>query len=168
LLYRLNVIEIEMCPLRERPSDIAPLAEHLLLELASLHNRPARTFSAEAMRMLITYPWPGNIRELRNAVERAVLLSTSPEILPDVLPMKVVSTGSQGEPTQTDRTPLAATLAVPAAEPQACGAMPTLDEVEEAHIRHVLDICPNLEEAAKTLGIDQTTLYRRRKRYGLV
>ena len=163
LLYRLNVIELEMCPLRERLPDILPLAEHMLLELASTHGRPAREFCPEACRMLVGYHWPGNIRELRNVVERAVLLSSTAVIGEDALPAKVAHPGEvKAAPPGECHSPITVEGELDR------DSAHTLEEVEEAHIRRVLAGRPNLEEAAKILGIDQTTLYRRRKRYGLI
>lgn len=163
LFYRLNVIEIEMLPLRERPSDVIPLAELMLAELATTHGRPARGFTPEAREVLLSYPWPGNIRELRNVVERGVLLSSSVLIAPEALPLRVSQAAGTPIPV-----PGVSPVKAPAQEPVSCERMPSLDQVEEEHIRHVLAVCPSLEEAARTLGINQTTLYRRRKRYGLV
>ena len=163
LLYRLNVIEIEMCPLRERPADIMPLAERMVKELASTHRRPASEFSPDARRMLLDYHWPGNIRELRNVVERAVLLSTTATISGECLPIKVSKSPEiRHNNVDEDDSP------TPPEGLMGDDSISTLGEMEEAHIRRVLAGCLNLEEAAKTLGIDQTTLYRRRKRYGLI
>jgi NtrC-family two-component system response regulator AlgB len=163
LLYRLNVIELEMCPLRERPADILPLADQMVAELAATHERPAREFSPGARRMLVGYHWPGNIRELRNVVERAVLLSPTATIGEEALPLKVASPGDS-----TVAAPGESCSPLPMAFASEGDSTRTLEQVEEAYIRRVLAGRPNLEEAAKILGIDQTTLYRRRKRYGLV
>jgi len=80
LLYRLNVITIEMPPLRRRLDDIALLAEHLIAQLAERHNRPARRLSKAALEALKSHHWPGNVRELRNVIERAVIICSGEAI----------------------------------------------------------------------------------------
>ena len=86
LFYRLNVVQIRVPPLRERREDVLPLAEHFLRSFAAEHRRPVLTLSAEARRRLDEYPFPGNVRELENLIERAVTLAAGPEITPDALP----------------------------------------------------------------------------------
>jgi two-component system response regulator AtoC len=86
LFYRLNVVPIVIPPLRERPEDVAPLAEFFLDAMTKSLRRPARTISKTALDMLTRYAWPGNVRELRNVIERATILEEGPEILPDHLP----------------------------------------------------------------------------------
>lgn len=145
LLYRLNVIALSLPALRERPEDILPLAERFLAGFVAEHGRRARSFSDSARRALAGYRWPGNVRELRNVVERASILCGEPQI---------------------DRHHLAlggSTVAAPSASfmPQ------TLDELERVHIQSVLARSDTLENAAHTLGIDVSTLYRKRKRYGV-
>lgn len=170
LLFRLNVIEIEMIPLRERRADILPIAEKLLAELAQAHHRPAESFSRDASDLLLSYPWPGNIRELRNVVERCVLLAPGPIVQPDLFPTKLLQEPESGSGLST-RTPLPEPSydsgERPVRSADECKVLPTLDEVEEAHIRKVLAICPSIDDAARTLGVDRATLYRRRKRYGI-
>lgn len=151
LLFRLNVIEVEMVPLRERPEDIPGIANRLLAQLASQSGRPARGFSKQALQALLAYHWPGNIRELRNVVERCVLLTPGEEVGTDFMPMRMLEGSAGSTPGIGD----------------ADGRLATLDELEESHIRRVLAATDSLEAAAEALGIDQTTLYRRRKRYGL-
>jgi len=143
LLYRINVIAIEVPPLRERAEDILPLAE---LFLASLGRRSIRGFTPEAGAVLQGYGWPGNVRELRNVIERAAILCRG-----DVIGVENLPGGLAGQRS---------------AEVEV-GEMVTLDKVEEAHIRRVLGATKSLEEAAEVLGIDAATLYRRRKRYGM-
>jgi two-component system, NtrC family, response regulator AlgB len=145
LLYRLNVITIEIPPLRRRVEDIVPLAERLLAFFASAYTRKVLGFSPEAQESLRRHPWPGNVRELRNVIERCAILSTKEWIGPELLP------GS---------------MAVPAADP-APGAMIALEKLEELHIRRVLAATKHLDEAAEVLGIDAATLWRRRKKYGI-
>jgi two-component system, NtrC family, response regulator AlgB len=147
LLYRLAVVEIAVPPLRVRVDDIAPLADHFLRFFAAQAGRPAARFSPEALAALRAHAWPGNVRELRNAVERAVVLATSDELGPDLLPARVVGRA--------------------APKPAADAPLPTLEQLERRHIERVLAQAASLDEAAKTLGIDASTLYRKRKRLGL-
>ncbi len=146
LFYRLNVIDIELPPLRQRPRDILPLAAHLLAFFARQTGKVIRSLAPDAEAALVRHKWPGNVRELRNAIERGVILAPGP-ILERV-----------HLPGQVDNPP------PPRVE---VGGAVTLDALEAEHIRCVLASSPSLEEAAATLGIDPSTLYRKRKRYGL-
>jgi NtrC-family two-component system response regulator AlgB len=146
LFYRLNVIEVILPPLRLRPADILPLAEHLLGFFARQSGKTISGFTEPVRDALRRYPWPGNIRELRNAVERAVILASGPTIEPGNLPAQVIS----GErPSGPDAESM------------------TLDELEAEQIRRILAATPTIEEAAAKLGIDPSTLYRKRKKYGI-
>ena len=146
LYYRLNVIAIPMLPLRERLGDVIPIAASYLQFFSGQCGKRLKGFSSEAARALQHYSWPGNLRELRNVIERAVILAGSDEVdLPD-LPEKF---------SQSPR---------PAAPGALFGAMVSLDELENAHIARVLQQTTTMEEAAKVLGIDPATLYRRRKK----
>ncbi len=146
LFYRLNVIDLELPPLRQRPHDVLPLAEHLLAFFARQTGKAVRSFAPDAEAALMRHKWPGNIRELRNAIERGVILASGPRLERIHLP------GQVGNP--------------PPPRVEVGGAV-TLDTLEAEHIRCVLANSPSLEEAAVTLGIDPSTLYRKRKRYGL-
>lgn len=145
LLYRLNVIQIDIPPLRERPSDIKDLAGRLLLFFTRASHRRFAGFTDEALEALLGYSWPGNVRELRNAVERAVIICHTEQINLDCLPEKV-----RPSPAQTK-----------------IGDPISLEKIEEEHIRQVLAASRSLQEAADILGIDQATLWRRRKEYGI-
>ncbi len=147
LMYRLNVIEVSVPPLRERRKDIQPLAEHLLRFFAKQSGKPVVGFTDDARDALVRYSWPGNLRELRNAIERGVILASDGTV------------GLAELPAQIGATMPAATMAI--------GGAITLDELEAEHIRRVLASTPTLEEAAVVLGVDPSTLYRKRKRYGL-
>jgi NtrC-family two-component system response regulator AlgB len=140
LLYRLNVIEVVLPPLRQRRKDILPLAEHLLQFFARQAGKPRAGFTEEA-------PWPGNVRELRNAIERGIILAADQEVGLADLPAQVGAT-------------------VPPSSMEVGGAV-TLEQLEAEHIRRVLLSTATLEQAAAVLGIDPSTLYRKRKRYGL-
>jgi DNA-binding NtrC family response regulator len=99
LFYRLNVMEIHIPPLRERPEDILPLATHF----SALFSRQKPRFSAAVVAALHRYRWPGNVRELRNAMERAALLSRGEIVLPEHLPARVLATPEAGEPVEASR-----------------------------------------------------------------
>jgi two-component system, NtrC family, response regulator AlgB len=146
LFYRLNVIEVTIPPLRQRRTDIFPLAEHLLHFFARQNNKHVTGFGETVCEAIGAYSWPGNVRELRNAVERAVILATDTVIMPGNLPAQII---------RGDRA-LAAT-------PESM----TLDEVEAEHIRRIISTSDTIEEAATRLGIDPSTLYRKRKKYGI-
>lgn len=144
LLYRLNVIQIELPPLRQRIEDIPRLAERLLAHFARQNRKPSLRLSDEAMRALRNYEWPGNVRELRNAIERAAILCPADVIGAEhLLPGQILST----HPRLGDPIPL--------------------EQVEELHIRGILANTPSIERAAEILGMDTVTLWRRRKKYGI-
>jgi NtrC-family two-component system response regulator AlgB len=146
LFYRLNVIEVTLPPLRQRRRDILPLAEHLLRFFAWQNGRRLTGFTEQAREALLRHPWPGNIRELRNAIERGVILTPGPQVGLADLPVPVTATA----PTNV-----------------ALGARVTLEQIEIEHIRRVLAATATLDEAATVLGINPSTLYRKRKDYGL-
>jgi NtrC-family two-component system response regulator AlgB len=148
LLFRLNVIELVLPPLRRR-SDVGALAERLLAFFARQTGRRLTGFSPEAGEALARYAWPGNLRELRNAVERAAILAPGPEIGLTDLPGRVARMCSY------------------AGGPVEVGRRVSLELLEAEHIRRVLRNTSSLEEAAGVLGIDASTLYRKRKRLGL-
>jgi NtrC-family two-component system response regulator AlgB len=145
LLYRLNVFQIDVPPLRERADDVPVLADRLLASLR--RGRPVVGFTPQAVTAMRGYAWPGNVRELRNVVERAVILCPGERIDVEHLPPSLVA-------------------ASPAPPPQVGGRV-SLEAVEEAHIRQVLAESRTLDEAAGVLGIDLATLWRRRKKYGI-
>jgi two-component system, NtrC family, response regulator AlgB len=145
LYYRLNVIQIEIPPLRERPDDIVRLAKRLLAFFGKNHRCAPQQFTDEAIQLLGGYSWPGNVRELRNVVERASILCQLESVGSEYLPEKIQA--SAGQPKKD--------------------ALLSLDKLEEMHIRHVLASTKSLQEASDILGIDQATLWRRRKRYSI-
>lgn len=150
LFYRLNVFELTLPALRSR-SDVAAMAGHLLEFFSRQTGRRLTGFTREALAALERHPWPGNLRELRNAVERAAILAEGPEVGLADLPERVA---------QSDQV-------LAAGGPVAPGGAITLETLEIEHIRKVLAASSSLEGAAKTLGIDPSTLYRKRKQYGL-
>jgi NtrC-family two-component system response regulator AlgB len=145
LLYRLNVVEVAVPPLRERTDDILPLARSFLAFFARTARRPAPDLSPAAEKALVAYPWPGNVRELRNALERALILSPGQVLEPESFPERI---------------------AAQVAKVAHLGGDFTAEEVEREHILRVLARAPTLEEAARILGIDASTLWRKRKKYG--
>jgi NtrC-family two-component system response regulator AlgB len=147
LLYRLNIIEVTLPPLRER-SDVTALAEHLLAFFASRSGRTLSGFTPQARDALRSHCWPGNLRELRNAVERAAILAAGPEVGLADLPVRVAGLRRDG----TDRIEV--------------GQPVSLRRLEEEHIRRVLAAASSLDAAARVLEIDPSTLYRKRKLYG--
>lgn len=147
LLYRLNVIELTLPPLRERRRDLPAVADHLLRFFARQNGKEVRRFSPEALAAIQRHPWPGNLRELRNAVERGVILTADDEVGLAHLPVQI------GQPAATSRVEV--------------GGPVTLEALENEHVRRLLAAAPSLEDAAQTLGIDPSTLYRKRKKLGL-
>jgi NtrC-family two-component system response regulator AlgB len=146
LYYRLNVVEVTLPPLRERPGDILPLANHLLAFFARQTAKPISEFAEPVRRAFLRYPWPGNIRELRNAVERGVILAAGPVVKLTDLPPQI------GHPHGAGHT---------------AGESLTLDQMEAEYIRRTLASTATIEDAATKLAIDPSTLYRKRKKYGI-
>ena len=146
LLYRLDVISLQLPPLRERPGDILSLSENQLQQLARQSGRPVKGFSDAAREVIERYSWPGNIRELRNVIERATILAASEQI-------EVID--------------LPSTLGESLAESPAVGGTYSIEEVEAEHIRRVLARSKNLQQAATILKLDPTTLLRKRKSLNL-
>jgi NtrC-family two-component system response regulator AlgB len=144
LLYRLNVMEVTVPPLRERIEDLASIAEQLLAfgARASRHKPPS--IAKDAMAALRAHSWPGNVRELKNVLERALILGRGRDIELHALPERIAA--------QATRVPVV-------------GGDFTLDEMEREHIMRVLARAPTQDEAARILGIDASTLWRKRKRY---
>jgi NtrC-family two-component system response regulator AlgB len=147
LLYRLNVIEVVVPSLRERRLDVAPLAQHLLQFFARHSGKGLTGFTEEAQAAILRHSWPGNVRELRNAIERGVILASGPMVGLADLPAQV------GAPLPGGAVEV--------------GFDVTLEKIEAEHIRRILISKPTLDEAALVLGIDPSTLYRKRKRFGL-
>jgi NtrC-family two-component system response regulator AlgB len=150
LFYRLNVVTLTVPPLRERPEDILFLAHHYLSIFSRKQRRHGMRFSAAAEHAMQTHTWPGNLRELRNAVERAVILGSREQIDPVDLGLLTASSDLSG----------------PLQAPQV-GDLISIEALEREHIARVVARAPSLEAAARILDIDATTLQRKRKRYGL-
>lgn len=140
LYYRLNVFRIDLPSLRQRWEDIPLLVNHFIGKFSASMNKPVRGISAEALELLTLYNWPGNIRELENAVERAMVLARGTELQENDFSLRMPLPDRNGM---------------------------TLEEVEREHILHILEICENNQTmAAEVLGIDRVTLHKRLKKYG--
>jgi DNA-binding NtrC family response regulator len=151
LYYRVNVINVELPPLRERISDIPLLAEHFLAEVCEETGKRVVGFSGETLETLRAYRWPGNVRELQNVVERAVLLGKGDRVTIDDLPPSLASTAPLAAPRSGRRT--------------------LKDALEGPERRIILDVLEsnnwNRNATADELGINRTTLYKKMKRLGL-
>ncbi len=151
LYYRLNVIRIELPPLRERGDDVPLLLEHFVEKFAARAKRQVNGIEPEALAVLKNYDWPGNIRELEHAIERAVFLGKGSRIGLEDLPPNVVANGESS-----------VVLA------QALRRQLTLRDLEREYVAKVLEATNgNKTEAAKILGVDRTTLYRKLEEYKL-
>jgi DNA-binding NtrC family response regulator len=147
LYYRINVIPIAIPPLRDRSDDILPLAHQFMREFSEAFQRDIKGFTAEAEQALLNHRWPGNVRQLRNCVERAVALSQAPRIDAETL----FSSGAAGP----DGTPLAKLAEVRV-------------RAERQHIRAVLsDVDNRIDEAAKRLGVARSTLFDKMRKLGI-
>jgi NtrC-family two-component system response regulator AlgB len=147
LYYRLGVITLQVPALRDRPGDILPLATCMLAGAAARMHRPRLSLSPEALSALMRYRWPGNIFELGNAIERAVVLCQGDLVTSEYLPDALANEHSQ---------------------PRSATALSArLDDIERDQIIRVMAASPTLGSAAHKLGINVVTLWRRRKRYGL-
>jgi two-component system, NtrC family, response regulator AlgB len=144
LFYRLNVVEVRMPPLRERREDILPLARAFLSNFTRATRPMAPEISASAAMALEQHEWPGNVRELRNTIERIAILWPTSVIEPEALPNRV--------PRPAQRRP-------------AVGGDFSIDDIEREHIQTVLERVAKVEDAATLLGIDVSTLWRKRKKY---
>jgi NtrC-family two-component system response regulator AlgB len=149
LFYRIAVVSVEMPGLSERPGDILRFARHYLKYFAEKEGRPNLELTEKAERELQAYSWPGNLRELRNVIESAVVLSEKPQL-------------ESQELSVADE----ATTAFDGERKEGCcaGDFVSLDALSEEHIRRILERTDTMEEAASVLGINSATLYRKRKR----
>jgi len=164
LFFRLNVVPIDLPPLRERQGDIKLLAQHFAKQLSEENNLPVRNLTADALDLLACQEWPGNVRELENTIERAVILSREASITPEDLWLPGATKSATHDP---GRAVDANGLAIPSDimdKPLAS----FLDEMTKVRILAALDSCGwRKQEAAEKLGIDRATLYRQIKRFHL-
>ncbi len=148
LFYRINVIQLHLPPLRARGTDVLLLAKHFVEKFASKSQRPIEGLDQAAAERLLAYSWPGNIRELRNVIERAVTLTRHNRLTVEDLPEKI-------------REYRGSTMLIGGDDPTELG---TIEEVERRYIAHVLKaVGNNQSQAAKILGVDRKTLYRKLK-----
>lgn len=162
LFYRLNVIHIRTPSLRERSEDIPLLANHFVQKFSTSLNRGNMSIGAEAMETLLKYPFPGNVRELENTIERAVALSTGMVILPEHLPQKVRESEAVAYPADDDRGTLTINLdlpPVPARIPERFNLERRVEEYEKKYILCALEQANGIKsQAAKLLGISFRSL----------
>jgi DNA-binding NtrC family response regulator len=145
LYFRLSVLTIRVPALRERPADIVPLAEHLLVRLAAVHGRPDTALSETARKSLQAYDWPGNVRQLKNSIERALVFAKDTTLEPSDFPDSIC-----------------------AADSGIAGKMRSLEEIEREVIQATLEATHyKISRSAEILGISRKTLLDKRKRYGL-
>jgi two-component system response regulator AtoC len=157
LFFRLNVLTLEVPPLRERRADILPLADHLLGGLRTIHTRPSVQLTDAARRMLAAYAWPGNVRELRNALERAVVFSHTAH-------GAAAANGDFLEPENFPQN----VRAVAAGAASTLAGLRSLEEVEREVIAATLEATHyQISRSAEALGITRKTLLEKRKKYGL-
>jgi DNA-binding NtrC family response regulator len=153
LFYRLNVITVELPPLRQRKEDIPLLVEFFLKKYAEENGRPAPRITPEALRPLMAYSWPGNVRELENVIERAVVLSSGPEISMDLLPDSMMGRGSS------------LTLHDP---PSDASLFEIVEDVERRVITDMLERCNwNQTEAAERFHVPLSTLNQKIRRLNI-
>jgi NtrC-family two-component system response regulator AlgB len=140
LFYRLNAVRLKLLPLRNRPEDIPLLIQHFLYK-----HDPTNSIdiAPESMRLFRLYPWPGNVREIENVIQRAILLAQKGTLEPQHLPEEISRLAESPKP------------------------IPSLEEMEKQHIQRVLTQTKDFNEAAQILGIDIATLWRKRKKYGI-
>jgi two-component system response regulator AtoC len=148
LFFRLNVLAISVPPLRERPADIAPLAAHFLARLAPVHGRADATLDPAALIILESYGWPGNARELKNAIEHALVFAKDSMLRPENFP-EIVRAAKKA--------------------PGAATSLRSLEDIERETIQATLDATHfKIGRAAEVLGISRKTLLEKRKKYGLL
>jgi transcriptional regulator with PAS, ATPase and Fis domain len=150
LLYRMEVLTMHLPPLRERKEDLPLFAAHAVGKIGRKLGLPVKRVSDAALRVLQAYEWPGNLRELENVLEQAVVLDEDGVIEPEDLPKRLV--GESGGMTEWVGD---------------AGVLPTLEEVEERLIREALRRFSSKQEAAKALGVSRATLYRKLERFGI-
>jgi two-component system, NtrC family, response regulator AtoC len=157
LYYRLKIILIELPPLRQRNEDLPDLVKFFVSRSLKQTGKPISSVSEEAMTLLMNYPWPGNIRELENALERAIAMTNTTVLFPEDFPSEII----QYQEPRVEESPREA-AAVSSGGPQ------SLEQLEREHIIKTLEeVKFNKSKAAHILGIDRVTLYRKASRYGI-
>jgi DNA-binding NtrC family response regulator len=155
LFYRLDVFRIQLPPLRERYGGLTLLTDHFVALFAELYKKDVRIVSSETYRLVRAYPWPGNIRELKNVIQRAVLLAKGVELTPDLLPERIRDRDDSGATKARDYNPIQLGM--------------SLEEVEKEYIKMALSsVSGNKVKAASLLKISRRTLYNKLKRFALL
>jgi two-component system response regulator HydG len=153
LFYRINVVHVEVPPLRSRGGDVLPLAQHFIAQKAQVQGKRVTGLSSAAAQKLMAYAWPGNVRELSNCIERAVALARFQEIVVEDLPERI-------------RDYRRSHVLVAGDDP---AELVTLEEVERRYILRVVEaVGGNKSLAAQTLGLHRKTLYRKLRVYGVM
>ncbi len=154
LYYRINVIRLDLPPLRSRGADILTLAQYFLENIASRIDRPVIGISTAAASKLMNYNWPGNVRELRNVIEQAIVLAAHDKLAPDDLPERIRNHQASRLVVETTADP---------------GELISMEEIERRYILQVLEaVNHNKTRAAQILGFDRKTLWRKLRRYGVL
>lgn len=166
LYFRLNVIELHMLSLRHRSEDILTLSDHLLARAFASTGRSPRPLDDNARKAIMSYSWPGNIRELKNALERAAILCTGERVASEDLPDRVLENPGSHVPLYST-TGFGVPVVPVGTNAIQAGGGGSLEDLERQHIQQVLTTTRTLEEAASVLGINLSTLWRKRRRYGL-
>ena len=167
LYYRLNVLSIQLQPLRERHFDLIQIAKSTIESLCQRENKPTKVLSEQALTQLTAYHWPGNIRELENVLERAVAFSESGEILPADLMFDESGESLNRMPTMdtSDSNEVAPSTNAPSTNAPSALAGMTLEEIEAQAIIETLDACEgNKAKSARMLGISEKSIYNKMKR----
>ena len=166
LFYRLNVVPIKLPPLRERREDIGQIAAKFLIEFSRANDRSFQGFELTALATMENYPWAGNVRELRNAIEQIVVLNDGQRVTQAMLPEHVRNyVGEAG----AEKTPITRAQHSPIGGPQTPDAIIPFWQTERAQIQLSLDLCHgNVADVARRLEISPATLYRKIEKYGLV
>ena len=153
LYYRINVVSFTIPPLRDRLSDIEPLATHFISQFNQIHHREIKGISKSALQVCLQYPWPGNVRELENVIERAVILSPGEFIVPESLPANI----RESKPATSGEALQHLTLEE------------AMDRAEKQIILETLESFSwNRQLSARTLGVSRTTLFNKMRRFHLV
>lgn len=177
LYYRLNVMSIQLPPLRERGRDVLVLAQRFIAHFNRTLGRQVEGFTPEADALLLAHSWPGNVRELKNVVERGMILCPGDRIGIECLPVEIAKgAATAGRPASAppaggpaaDPAPVSPGLPAPAGLPQPGDALMTMDELERLYISEALARCDdNRSKTAQVLGISRSTLIEKIKKYGL-
>jgi two-component system repressor protein LuxO len=162
LFYRLFVVPLEMPPLRDRGEDIVLIARRFLLEFAREEGRAFKSFSPEAEARLLTFSWPGNVRQLQNVIRNAVVLNDGPVLTEAMLPLAQIGIADPRPAANPPRPP------VPRPDlPESETEIVSLADMERAYVERAIALCDgNIQLAARKLGISASTIYRKKESWG--